>query len=42
MIAIWDRLFNSWVPSKDQKVTKFGLNETANDQTIRHHWLGIK
>jgi sterol desaturase/sphingolipid hydroxylase (fatty acid hydroxylase superfamily) len=41
MIAIWDRLFNSWVPSKDQKVTKFGLNETANDQTIRHHWLGI-
>jgi len=41
MIALWDRWFNSWVPSKGETVTQFGLNEMASDQTLRHHWLGI-
>lgn len=42
MIAVWDRWFNSWVPSKNENVTQFGLNETTDDQTIRSHWLGIR
>jgi sterol desaturase/sphingolipid hydroxylase (fatty acid hydroxylase superfamily) len=41
MIALWDRLFNSWVASKDQAVTQFGINETSDDQTLTRHWGGI-
>jgi sterol desaturase/sphingolipid hydroxylase (fatty acid hydroxylase superfamily) len=41
MIAAWDHWFDSWVPSKGETVTKFGLNEDSSDQTLRAHWSGI-
>lgn len=41
MIALWDRWFNSWVPSKGQSVTGFGIGSKEVKQTLKQHVLGI-
>ncbi len=41
MIALWDRLFGTFVSSKGQRVDKFGLSQPV-DQRFRSHIFGIK
>ena len=40
-LAIWDRLFGSWVNSKHTKVKSFGLYKQSVPQNLRKQWLGI-
>ena len=41
MIATWDRIFNSWIPSKNNSVSEVGLAQPI-EQTLKAHCLGIK
>lgn len=42
-LSIWDRMFNSFVLSKKQKVTAFGLDKNAtNRQTLKQQWWGVR
>lgn len=42
MLACWDRLFGTWVASKDEKVSCFGLQEgTSVPQTLASHLKGL-
>lgn len=41
MIAIWDRWFNSWMPSKEQHVERFGLGSQKVKQNLKQHFIGI-
>lgn len=42
MIALWDRLFKSWVGSTNEKVESYGLGKGQNpDQTLTRHLMGL-
>ncbi|CAA0107682.1 Uncharacterised protein [BD1-7 clade bacterium] len=42
MIALWDRIFGTWVASEQTQVNAFGLSENAEvKQTLRHHLTGL-
>lgn len=41
MIALWDRLFSTYAPSKNQTVESVGLGKPV-EQNIKTHLLGIK
>lgn len=41
-LAIWDRLFGSWLGSYNQQVDKFGLYKQANRQQLRKQLFGIR
>lgn len=41
-LAIWDRLFSSWLASKNEKVTNFGLFKQGNTEKFSKQLLGIR
>ena len=41
-LAIWDKLFGSWLSSKDEHVSSFGLYKQDNPQSIIKQLRGIK
>ena len=42
MIALWDRLFGTWVASENQTVTCYGIDEdTEVKQSLRGHLTGL-
>lgn len=40
-LAIWDKMFGSWVESKNQQVKNFGLYRQANRQSLKSQLWGI-
>lgn len=40
-LSLWDRLFKSWVASKEERVIRFGLYNQKNKQSIWRQLLGI-
>lgn len=40
-LAIWDKLFGSWVISKGESVSRFGLYKQKNRQSMRTQLFGI-
>ena len=41
-LAIWDRLFGSWLSSSNQEVKKYGLYQQSSPQSIKKQWLGLR
>ena len=41
MLAVWDKLSDTWLASKDQSVEEFGI-DTPVEQSLKSHILGIK
>ena len=39
--SIWDKLFGSWVASKNQKVKRFGLYKQKSPQQFLKQWKGL-
>jgi len=40
-LAIWDRIFGSWIASKNTEVKSFGLFKQSTQQKLRKQWAGI-
>ncbi len=40
-LAVWDRLFNSWAGSKTERVSKFGVFQKENHQSLLRQLKGI-
>lgn len=41
-LAVWDKLFGTWLASKEEQVTHFGLYRQINRQALKKQLLGIK